>query len=77
MTVVHARLIGEEAVLPRLELDQIVAIARQSEEIRIEILQDTLPATGIMQLAEKGGAFDWLADEKESYTVHDLKVRYR
>lgn len=32
---------------------------------------------GIMRLAEQGGAFEWLAEEEDLYTVNDLKVRYR
>jgi hypothetical protein len=30
----------------------------------------------IMRLAEDGKAFDWLAEEKDLYSVEDLKVRY-
>jgi len=39
--------------------------------------EEDLPTLGIMRLAELGGAFDWLADEADLYTVNDLRVRYR
>lgn len=39
--------------------------------------EDDILTLGIMQLAEQGGAFDWLADEEDLYTLQDLKVRYR
>ena len=77
MTTLHAKVIGDQAVLPRTELDLLVALARQSEEIALHVEEDTIPTVGIMRLAEQGGAFDWLAEEEELYSVEDLKVRYR
>lgn len=75
MTTIHAKIIGDEAVVPRSELDRLVELARQSEEV--ELQTDDIPAAGIMYLAQTGGAFDHVAEEKELYTVEDLKVRYR
>jgi len=77
MTTVHAKLIGGNAVLPRVALEELVALARGREEIELQLQEDDVPTLGIMRLAEQGGAFDWLADEKDLYTVNDLKVRYR
>lgn len=77
MIVLHAHLIGDKAVLPRTEFDWLVELAMRSEKITVRIEEDDLPATGIMQLAEQGGAFAWLAEEEDLYTVDDLKVRYR
>lgn len=77
MTRVHAKLIGKEALLPWIELNQLLRLARQIEEVELKVYQDDIPTQGIMQLAERGGAFDWLADEEDLYTVDDLKVRYR
>ncbi len=38
---------------------------------------DEIATVWLMRLAELGGAFDWLRDEPDVYTVDDLKVRYR
>ena len=77
MTTVHAQLIGKEAVLPRAEFEQLIELARRSEEIELRMGQDDVPVLGIMRLAEHGGAFDWLTEEEDLYTVDDLKVCYR
>ncbi len=77
MTTLHAQLIGDKAVLPRAEFDRLVELARRSEEVELHTDEDDVPTVGIMRLAEQGGAFDWLAEEEDLYTVNDLKVRYR
>lgn len=77
MTVIHAQLVGDQAVLSRPEFDRLMELARRSEEIELHLDQEDVPVLGIMRLAEQGGAFDWLAGEEDLYTVEDLKVRYR
>ncbi|MCI0420216.1 MAG: hypothetical protein L0312_13500 [Acidobacteria bacterium] len=77
MTTLHAHLVGDKAVLPRAEFERLVELAKRSEEITVQIEEDDLPTAGIMQLAEQGGAFAWLAEEQDVYSVDDLKVRYR
>ena len=77
MTTLHAHIVGDKAVLPRAEFERLVELAKRSEEITLQIEEDDLPTAGIMQLAEQGGAFAWLAEEEDLYTVADLKVRYR
>ena len=77
MTTLHAQLVGDKAILPRTEFEQLVAIARKSGEIDLQTQEEDLPTLGIMKLAEQGGAFDWLTDEADLYSVNDLKVRYR
>ena len=77
MTIVHAQFVGGKAVLPRTEFERLVELARSREDIELQLLEDDVPTLGIMRLAEQGGAFDWLADEEDVYTVHDLKVHYR
>ena len=77
MTMVYAQLVGDKAVLPRAEFERLVELARRSEEVELQMHEDDVPTLGIMRLAEQGGAFDWLADEEDLYTVNDLKVRYR
>jgi hypothetical protein len=77
MTTVHAELIGNNALLSRKDLEKLLELAQQTEEVTLETREDDIPTVGIMSLAEHGGAFDWLSDEEELYSVKDLKVRYR
>lgn len=77
MPTFHAQLIGDKAILPREEFDRLVELARRSEEIKLHMESDEVPIVGLMRLAERGGAFDWLDEEPDLYTVDDLKVRYR
>ena len=77
MTIVHAQLVGDQAVLPKAEFERLMELARQSEEVELRLTEDDMPAAGIARLAEEGGAFAWLADEEDLYSVNDLKVRYR
>lgn len=77
MATLHAHLVGDKAVLPRAEFERLVELAKRSEEITVQIEEDDLPTAGVMQLAEQGGAFAWLAEEQEVYSVDDLRVRYR
>jgi len=77
MTVVHAQLVGEQAVLPRSEFERLMELARRSEPIDLRLEEEDVPTIGIMRLAEQGGAFDWLANKEDLYSVDDLRVRYR
>ena len=75
MTTVHAKFIGDDAVVPRADLERLVEIARRTEEIDLQT--DDVPALGMALLAEQGGAFGWLAEDEDLYSTDDLKVRYR
>ena len=77
MTRLHAQFVGDKAVLPRAEFERLVELARRSDEVELLMHEDDVPTLGIMRLAEHGGAFDWLKDDADLYTVNDLKVRYR
>ena len=77
MTTIHVQRVGDKALLPQSEFERLVELARQYEKIAVQMHEDDVPTLGIMRLAEQGGAFDWLADEEDLYTVHDLKVHYR
>jgi len=78
MVKVHAQQIGpEKAIVDRAELEQLVAVARQVEDVELIEVQDDLPAEGVMRLAQEGGSFSFLAEPREDvYTLNDLKVRY-
>jgi hypothetical protein len=77
MTTVHAQVCGEHALVPRAELERLVELARKVEPVEFEIQEDDISVQELMLLAERGGAFDWLAGEPDLYSVDDLKVRYR
>jgi hypothetical protein len=77
MTTVHAQVCGDQALLPRAELERLVELARKVEHVEFDLQEDDLPVKGLMLLADKGGAFDWLLDEPDSYSANDCKVRYK
>ncbi len=76
ITTVHAELIGNKALLSCIDLERLVELARRSEPVALQTYEEEIPTLGIMKLAEQSGAFDWLADEEDLYTMEDLKVRY-
>ena len=76
MTIIHADMVGDKAVLPRIELEQLLELARLNENVELISQEADVPTSGLVQLAEQGGAFDFLNAE-DLYTVEDLKVRYR
>jgi hypothetical protein len=72
MTTIRAQLIGDKVILPRSELERLLQLARQSEQVDFQILEDDLPTAGIMKLAEQGRAFDfWLEEGEDIYSVED------
>jgi hypothetical protein len=77
MTIVHAQFVGNQAVLPRAEFERLMELARRSEEIDLRLDEGSLLTLEIRRLAEQGGAFDWLAQDEDLYSVDGLKVRYR
>ena len=77
MTKVHAELIGNKALVSRRDLERLMELAQRTEVVELQTYEEEIPTLGIMRLAEQGGAFAWLADEEDLYTVEDLKVCYR
>jgi hypothetical protein len=72
MTIIHAQLFDEGAVLPRDEFERLVELARKSEEVEVHLQEDDAPTQSIMRLAEQGGAFDFWRDEGEDiYSAED------
>ncbi len=72
MTTIHVQSIGDKALLPRDELEQLVALVRQHHGIALEIEDDDVPTLAIMRLAEQGGAFDfWLDPAEDVYSAAD------
>ena len=72
MTIIHAQLFGDGALLPRSEFEGLVELARKSEEVEVQMQEDDAPTQSIMRLAEQGGAFDFWRDEGEDlYSAED------
>ena len=77
MTTIHAHNVGDQVMLPRADLDQLVTLAQKVEDVEVQTSDDDLPALGLMILSQEGKSFDWLNDDDDLYSLDDLKVRYR
>jgi hypothetical protein len=72
MTRVHAQIIGDQAVLPRADLERLVELARKSEPVEVETSDEEFSTRDLMRLADSGGSFDfWKSDEEDIYTEAD------
>ena len=65
MTTIHVQHIGDKALLPQSELEQLVELARLHQGIAVEVADDDVPTLASMRLAEQGGAFDFWREEGE------------
>ncbi len=72
MTIIHAQLIGDQALLPRSELERLLELARRSEVVNVELSEEDVPTVALMRLAEQGGAFDfWHEAGEDIYSAQD------
>ncbi len=72
MTTIQARLIGDEAILARADLERLLSLARRAEAVELQWHEDDWPAWGVMRLAEVGGSFDfWREEGEDIYTTRD------
>ncbi|MBC8233073.1 hypothetical protein H8E77_26305 [bacterium] len=72
MTTIHVQLIGDKALIPHSELEQLVEVARQSEEIELLMHDDGVTTWNLMRLAEQSGAFDfWKKEGEDIYSAED------
>ena len=72
MTTIHVQCIGDKALLPQSELEQLIELARRSEAITVQRQEDDVPTLDIMRLIEQGGAFDfWKEDGEDIYSAED------
>lgn len=75
---IHTRPYDEHhVVIATDDLQRLIETANKVAPVEVE--DETAPSDDdLMRLAETGGAFDFLHDEREDvYTVEDLRVRYR
>ena len=72
MTTIHVQRIGDKALVPQNEFEQLVELARQQEKIALQVHEDDVPTLGIMRLVEQSGAFDfWLDHGEDLYSLED------
>jgi hypothetical protein len=72
MTIIQAQLIGEDALVPRSDLERLLEIARRSEPVDLQWSHDDLPTADIMRLAEQGGSFQfWHEVGEDIYSLND------
>jgi hypothetical protein len=72
MTTIHVHRIGDQALLPQGEFEQLVELARHREEIAVEVHEDDVPTVALMRLADQGGAFDfWMDQGEDIYSPRD------
>ena len=72
MTTIHVQLVGDKALLSHDELKKLVGLARQSEEIKLQMQEDDVSTLSLMRFAEQSGAFDFWKEEGENiYTLED------
>lgn len=67
MTVIHAQLIGDQALLPRSDLERLLELARRSEAVECRLQDEDM-----MRLAEQGGVFEfWREAGEDIYSAQD------
>ena len=72
MTTLHVQRIGDKALLPESEFERLVELARQCEEITVQMHEDDVPTLGLMRLVEQGGTFDfWMENGEDIYSAAD------
>ena len=72
MTTIHVQRIGDKALLPKDEFERLSELARQSEEIALQMHEDDVPTLGMMRLVDQSGAFNfWLQEGEDIYSAED------
>jgi hypothetical protein len=72
MTTIHVRHVGDKALLPQRELERLVELARQQDEIVVQMHEDDTPTLDIMSLAEQGGPLGfWREVGEDIYSAED------
>ena len=72
MTIIHAQLFDNSALLPRNEFERLVELARRNEAVEVQLQEDEASTQNMMRLAEQGGAFAfWREEGEDIYSVDD------
>jgi hypothetical protein len=70
MTTIHVQWIGDQALVPKSDLERLVALARNSEPIEVNADAE-ITTLDMMRLADQGGAFNFWNDPGED--IYSLK----
>lgn len=72
MTTIHLQKVGDQALLPICDLEQLLHLARKSDAVLVE-QTDLQPSTrDFMLLADKGGSFDfWNESGEDIYSGNE------
>lgn len=71
MTTIHVQMQGDQAVLPKSELERLLELARRAEPVRLHVGGEEL-TLDMARLAATGGAFDFWSDTGEDiYSMED------
>jgi hypothetical protein len=63
---------GDQAVLPKSDLERLVELARLSEPVQLDVGAAELTTGEMMKLAESGGAFEfWKEPGEDIYSLQD------
>ncbi len=72
MTKIQGQVYGDQVMLPRMHLDRLVELARNSDAIDLELCEVETTARDILTMAEKGKAFDfWHEAGEDVYSATD------
>ena len=72
MTTIRVQRLGDKALLSQEELNQLLSLARQHEDVNVQLDEEDLPTVALMRFAEQGKAFDfWLDGAEDIYTLDD------
>lgn len=72
MTIIHARRIGDEALLTKDDLLHLVELARRTETVELQFAEGEVSTADMMRLAEASGSFDfWIEPGEDLYSIDD------
>ncbi|TAK65292.1 MAG: hypothetical protein EPO24_02720 [Bacteroidetes bacterium] len=78
LTIKLRNITQSQVLIEKKSLLELIQVASTTEDIEVREEATDIPVEGIMTLAEKGKAFDFLYDTRQDiYTVADVKVRYK
>jgi hypothetical protein len=71
MTTIHVHWLGDQALVPKSELERLVELARVTEPIELEAGAEEITTLDMMRLADQAGAFNFWNDPGED--IYSLK----
>lgn len=72
MRTIHAKIVGDNAILHKKDLERLVELARLQEEIDFLPEENDIPTHLLMRVAEESGSFEfWNEQGEDVYTIDD------